>query len=153
MTIRSLRTDAEQQPEFNTIRVTTYHMEIQQRILTFVIRSNWILLITTNLVGFLGTPRDFALGILFGGLIVTVNFHLLARTLRKALTPPHLSPVSNVLAKYYIRFVMSGIIIFILISQQLVNPLGLFIGLSVVVASIMLATMRELKNLIFKEAV
>jgi hypothetical protein len=35
----------------------------------------------------------------------------------------------------------------------MVNPLGLFVGLSVVVASIMLATARELKRLIFKEAV
>jgi hypothetical protein len=34
-----------------------------------------------------------------------------------------------------------------------VNPIGLFIGLSVVVASITLATMVELKKLFFKEAV
>jgi hypothetical protein len=34
-----------------------------------------------------------------------------------------------------------------------VNPVGLVLGLSVVVASIILATLREAKNLIFKEAV
>jgi hypothetical protein len=34
-----------------------------------------------------------------------------------------------------------------------VNPIGLFVGLSVVVASIMLATLLEIKNLFFKEAV
>jgi hypothetical protein len=34
-----------------------------------------------------------------------------------------------------------------------VHPVGLVIGLSVVVMSILLATMRELKKLIFKEAV
>jgi hypothetical protein len=37
--------------------------------------------------------------------------------------------------------------------MQIVNPLGLFIGLSVVVASITLATLLEIKHLIFKEAV
>jgi hypothetical protein len=47
---------------------------------------------------------------------------------------------------------VSGFIIFILIAGHYVNPVGLVIGLSVVVASIMLATLRELKNLIFKEA-
>jgi len=34
-----------------------------------------------------------------------------------------------------------------------VNPLGLVIGLSVVVVSIILATIREVKKIIFKEAV
>ena len=55
--------------------------------------------------------------------------------------------------KYYIRFIISGVIIFLLIRQQVVNPVGLFIGLSVVVASITLATMVEIKHIIFKEAV
>jgi hypothetical protein len=40
-----------------------------------------------------------------------------------------------------------------LIRQHIVNPLGLFIGLSVVVASMMLATAMEIKRLVGKEAV
>ncbi len=93
------------------------------------------------------------LGIIAGGLIVTVNFHLLYRTLKKSLTPPHLASPNVVLIKYYIRFFISGLIILLLIAGGYVNPLGLFIGLSVVVASIMLATLYEVKNNIFKEAV
>jgi hypothetical protein len=57
-----------------------------------------------------------------------------------------------IIAKYYVRFIASGVIIFFLISGHYVDPLGLFVGLSVVVASIVVATVRELKNLIFKEA-
>ena len=98
-------------------------------------------------------PADFAMGILFGGLLVTANFHLLARTLKKALTPPHLTSHNVVIAKYFIRFIASGFIIFVLIAGHFVNPLGLVIGLSIVVFSIMLATLREFKKLIFKEAV
>ncbi len=98
-------------------------------------------------------PLDFAKGIVFGGLIVTVNFHLLYRTLKKSLTPPHLSSHRVVLAKYYIRFTVTAFIIFILISQHYVDPLGLFIGLSVVVLSIMIATLFELKKLLLKEAI
>jgi hypothetical protein len=81
--------------------------------------------------------------------LVTVNFHLLARTLRKALTPPHLASHHVVLAKYYVRFLISGCIIFVLIAGGFVDPLGLVIGLSVVVASIILATMREVKKILF----
>ena len=87
-----------------------------------------------------------------GGLLVTANFHLLYRTLKKALTPPHVASHNVVLVKYYIRFIASGLIIFVLIAGHFVNPLGLVIGLSVVVASIILATIYELKKLIFKEA-
>jgi hypothetical protein len=128
-------------------------MDIQQRILSFVTRTNWILFVAASLAGIILAPPAFARGIFFGGLLVTVNFHLLARTLRKAFTPPQLASPNAVLAKYYIRFIASGFIIFILIAGRLVNPVGLVLGLSVVVASIILVTLREAKNLIFKEAV
>ena len=128
-------------------------MEIQQRILTFVKRANWAIFTVASLSGLLFAPLAFALGILFGGLIVIVNFHLLARTLKKALAPPHLASPNVVLTKYYLRFIASGFLIFVLIAGRVVHPVGLILGLSVVVASIMLATLCELKHLIFKEAV
>ena len=118
----------------------------------FVTRANWILLFAASILGFALLPPDVAQGILFGGLIVTINFHLLSRTLKTALTPPHLASLSAVLAKYYLRFIVSGFIIFVLISGHYVDPLGLFIGLSVVVVSITIATTCELKHHIFKEA-
>lgn len=129
------------------------NVNIQQRLLTFVTRSNWVLLASVSLLGLVAASPAFARGMIFGGLIVTINFHLLAKTLKKALRPRSLSSPNVILIKYYIRFVISGVIIFFLIRQQVVNPIGLFIGLSVVVASITLATMIEVKKLIFKEAV
>jgi len=127
-------------------------VEIQQRLLKFVTHSNWILFSVASIIGLILLPPDFTRGIIFGGLIVTVNFHLLYRTLKKAFRPSRLSSYRVVLAKYYIRFLISGFIIFVLISGHYVDPLGLFIGLSVVVASIMIATMCELTKHIFKEA-
>jgi hypothetical protein len=127
-------------------------VEIQTRILTFITRANWVIFLGASLVGFVLAPPDFARGIFFGGLLVTLNFHMLAKTLKKALTPPHLASHNLVLAKYYLRFMLSGFIIFVLIAWRVVNPLGLIIGLSVVVASIILATLREVKELILKEA-
>lgn len=100
----------------------------------------------------LATPA-FTKGIIFGGLIVTVNFHLLARTLKQSLKPPHLASPNVIIAKYYIRFIVSGIIIFFLITRQVVNPLGLVVGLSIVVASMMSAAVLEIKKLKIKEAV
>ena len=128
-------------------------MDTQERILSFVTRTNWILFSSASVVGLITAPPEFARGIIFGGMLVTLNFHLLAKTLKKALTPSRLASPNAVLAKYYIRFIASGFIIFVLIAGHFVNPVGLVLGLSVVVASIILATLREVKKLIFKEAV
>lgn len=128
-------------------------MEIQQRIIHFVTRANWILSAVVSILGFILSPLDVAYGILFGGLLVTINFHLLAKTLKNALTPPHLASHNMILAKYYLRFLASGFIIFVLIAGHIVHPVGLVIGLSLVVFSIILATICEVKKLIFKEAI
>jgi len=128
-------------------------MSIQQRLLKFIVRANWILLLLAAGAGHFTASPEVTLGVIAGGLIVTINFHLLYRTLKKSLTPPHLASPNVVLVKYYIRFIISGLIILLLIAGGYVNPLGLIIGLSVVVASILLATLCEVKNNIFKEAV
>jgi hypothetical protein len=130
------------------------NLEIQQRVLNFVTRTNWLLFAAVSVGGLLLTTSEMFLGIISGGLIVTVNFHLLSRTLKKSLTPPFIQSHNVILAKYYLRFIVSGVIIFILIAGHFVHPLGLFIGLSVVVASIMTATVREITKLLFcKEAI
>ncbi len=128
-------------------------MVIEQRLIKFITITNWILFSIVSIVGFLITTPNFAKGIIFGGLIVTINFHMLSRTLKKAFRPPHLASHNVILGKYYLRFIVSGFIIFVLISKHYVDPIGLFIGLSVVVASIMLATICEVKKLFFKEAI
>jgi hypothetical protein len=128
-------------------------VESQKRILNFVTRANWLLFVITSAVGFIMFTPVFAGGIFCGGLIVTLNFHMLARTLRSALAPPHLSSHNVIIAKYYLRFIASGFIIFVLIAGRIVHPVGLVIGLSIVVLSIMLASVLEVKKLIFKEAV
>jgi hypothetical protein len=128
-------------------------VEAQQRIVNFITRANWFYLAMAVTASLLFAPGDVARGIIAGGLIVTVNFHLLSRTLRKSLTPPHLSSHHSVFAKYYLRFFISMILIFLLIWQKWVNPLGLIVGLSVVVTSIISATFLEIKRLFCKEAV
>jgi len=126
---------------------------IEQRLIKFITITNWILFSIVSIAGFLFTTPNFAKGIIFGGLIVTINFHMLYRTLKKAFRPPHLASHNVILGKYYLRFIVSGFIIFVLISKHYVNPIGLFIGLSIVVASIMLATICEVKKLFFEEAI
>jgi len=127
-------------------------VHIERKLLRFITLTNWILFCAVTVCGFIFAPGRFAWGILAGGLIVTINFHMLYRSLRQALTPPHLSNTRVVLGKYYIRFFASAVIIFVLIADHYVHPLGLIIGLSVVVTSICIATLNEIGKIIFKEA-
>lgn len=127
-------------------------MNSQQRILRFVTYSNWLLLVLASSAGFIYFPLDVAAGVAGGGIIVTVNFHLLAKTLKKALKPPHTTSIKGVLIKYYIRFIITGIVIFLLMMTHRVDPIGLIAGLSVVVASMFLATANEVRQLLCKEA-
>lgn len=127
-------------------------MNTQKRIIKFVTCSNWLLLVSATAVGFFHFSTQVGLGIAAGGLIVTVNFHLLARTLRRALTPPHIASVRVVIAKYYFRFLITAITIYMLMISKQVDPMGLIAGLSIVVASMMFATLNEVRQLITKEA-
>lgn len=128
-------------------------MRIERRLLRFITWTNWILFSVVTISGFVLAPGRFAWGIVAGGLIVTINFHLLYRSLKRSLMPPYIADTRAVLGKYYLRFLASAVIIFILIADDMVNPLGLIIGLSVVVTSIFIATFNEIRRIIFKEAV
>jgi len=128
-------------------------MAIQERILKFITCSNWVVLLTASISAGIIAKFDFTMGIIAGGLIVTINFHLMYRTFNKVFNRPRLPSVKAIIAKHYLRFLLSVVLIFVLISKHLVDPGGLLIGLSVVVVSIQIAALYELKNIIFKEAI
>lgn len=133
-------------------------MQDLTKVVDLVTKCNWLLLILVAMVSLMITATSFYLGVVAGGLIVAINFHLLKRTIEKDIRPDKVmekgrSLTGRVLIKYYIRFVVSGILIFLLISNHLVHPLGLLTGLSVVVASVFLVTVLVVTRLYFKEAV
>lgn len=133
-------------------------MQDIQKIVDFVTKANWLILFVGGGIAAMAAPNKVALGVILGGLIVAINFHLLKNTLKNMINPEVISVkgrsvISNVLMKYYFRFVISAAIIFVLISNHIVHPLGLLAGLSVVVASIFMATALEIKKILFKEAV
>ncbi|MDY6831908.1 MAG: ATP synthase subunit I [Thermodesulfobacteriota bacterium] len=129
------------------------NVSIEQHILNFVTRSNWTLFFCLAVPGAIYLDPMFVSGFICGALIVTINFHLLVRTLKNAFVPDRVVSRNTILAKYYLRFFVTGLLLFVLIAGRLVDPLGLIIGLSVVVISLFLATLVAIKKLIFKEAI
>jgi hypothetical protein len=95
-------------------------------------------------------PPLFAFGVAMGGLIVLVNFHLLYLILKKALIPDHLASPKSVIFKYYLRLLGTGLILYFLIAKRLVDPLGLVVGLSVVVINLTFLGCNEMRKILFK---
>lgn len=108
--------------------------------------TNWIILAT--LVGsslLLNTTR-LSLGILCGGFISVVNFHWLYRNLMSVFTKHPDRAKKTVLIHYYIRLAVTAFILFWVISGNLVDIIGLVIGLSVVSLNIILTTILVLSK-------
>ncbi len=125
----------------------------EERLLKIIVFSNWILLVVLTVGGCLLKTWDFGWGVLAGGLIISINFHFLYRTLKKSLDPSKLSGPGIILGKYYIRFLINALIIFVLISERYVDPLGLILGLSIVVVSLLVGLAYEVKVNFFRGVV
>ncbi len=78
----------------------------------------------------------FALSVAIGGLIALANFKMLERTLCRALLGQRRRAVGAVLAKYYLRFGLTALVLLVLVRQHWAEPIGLLVGLSVVVVAI-----------------
>lgn len=114
---------------------------------------NWFLLLLLGSFSSLFMPISFSLGVLAGGLIVTVGFHSLQRILERSLNSSMLLGGKLVFAKYYLRLIIMGLIICVLISTHSVDALGLLVGLSIVVINLMFIAFNELAKIIFKQGV
>ena len=98
--------------------------------------TNWLVLLLLVAAAAPFMTVKFTFGIAAGGLISIVNYHWLKRSLRHAFLGPCINPRSAVMVRYYLRFVLTGVALYILISRYLVDVIGLLIGLSVVVINI-----------------
>ncbi|HZE21515.1 MAG TPA: ATP synthase subunit I [Desulfobaccales bacterium] len=121
--------------------------------------ANWLVLAVLVLAGFIWRGREFALGILVGGLVMVVNFHLLHHALRGtfeqlAQRPKEAAGQARAFfaARQMLRFLALVLIIFLLVGHGLVDVLGLVVGLSTVVLTLILAALHEVIKLKNKEA-
>jgi len=100
--------------------------------------ANWIVLAVIFIISWIFTPFDFYLGVLLGGFISILNFYWMERGLRGIFSNNASNAKSGVMIKYYIRLVLTAIVLYFLIANATVNVVGLLIGLSVVVINIII---------------
>jgi hypothetical protein len=103
--------------------------------------TNWILLAAMAFSGFVLTATRFSLGIVFGGLLSVINFHWLCRDLSNLFTKNPTGAKKGILLRYALRLGMNALLLFWMISDDVVDIIGLLIGLSVVPLNIILTTL------------
>ena len=122
--------------------------------------ANWLVLAVLTGAGGLWQGKEFALGILVGGLVAVINFHLLHQALRgmaqRATAGSGIE--AAITAKSYfasrrlLRFFALVLVIYLLVRHGWVNIFGLLVGLSTVVLTLMLVAIIEGIKLTHKEA-
>ena len=95
-----------------------------------------MLLILAFLCFFL-CESSLTFGVILGGLISIANFSFLQRTIRNGLADESglRAKKAVLLLKSFLRLLVLGIVIYILIARGLVNPVGFTIGFSTIVVS------------------
>ncbi|MGE5838593.1 MAG: ATP synthase subunit I [Deltaproteobacteria bacterium] len=99
---------------------------------------NWVVLLCFSSVSYFSMGPVWTLGVLLGGLIAIANFTVLQRTVRRAFSPEgiHQGARFSIVGKYYLRLLALGVILYVLIRRGWIDPLGLAVGLSTVLLSI-----------------
>ena len=116
-------------------------------------RANWFVLGLLSLTGLLMINPFFSLSILMGGLIIIANFNLLHRSiLRCTMDAQGSRSPGGILARYYLRILGTGLVIALLLMKGWVVPVGLVVGLSTVMLTMVACGLYIIKRAWIEEA-
>ena len=117
-------------------------------------KLNWFTLLALGIISYFLMRHSFTTGIILGGLIIIANFHVFQHTFLSVFSPEGVMKTTkvSVIVKFYFRLLVLGIIIYFLITRGGVDPVGLTIGLSTVVISIVSFGIKRAFKMYSREA-
>lgn len=86
----------------------------------------------------------FTLGLALGGLISVVNYYWLNHDLRQVFKSLNGRAQMRIMFKYYIRFGVTAVVLYFIISSGITDIFGLLIGLSVVIVNMVFTVVTAL---------
>jgi hypothetical protein len=96
------------------------------------------------LISLFWQSMSVTLGVVAGGLVVILNFGWMGRSLLKVISSPEAYSPRGFKRNYFFRLLVVGCAIYLLLIRGEVQPLALVVGLSVVVVSLLLTTLKRL---------
>lgn len=113
--------------------------DLSERLLQRIEVASAVLLIVLTLGAAWWFSWNAAWGVFLGGGIVIVSFQILKWQLRRSLQKPGRLPSrAAVFLSYYVRFLATLFVVFLVLYHGLASPIPILIGLSVMVLSIVL---------------
>ncbi len=110
-----------------------------ERLLQRIELASAILLLAFTAAALVWCSWKCASGVLLGGGIVIISFQTLKWQLRRALQRPGRLPgKAGLFVSYYLRFLATLVLIFLVMYLGLATPFAFLVGLSVMVLSIVL---------------
>ena len=104
-----------------------------------LIKRNWITLLILSSVSYFFFSSALTFGVIAGGFTVIINLHFFQNTIRGAFSIGNEVSIrkSLLLIKGFLRLTALGIFLYFFVVYLWVDPIGLAIGLSTVVISIL----------------
>jgi len=115
--------------------------------------ANWIILAILFIPSLIFASQKFYLGVLLGGFISILNFHGMVFGLRGLFKNLSGNVKQPTMIKYYIRLIITGVVLYLLIVTRTVDIFGLMLGLSVVVINMVFTMITALAKKNFIEEV
>ncbi len=103
-------------------------------------RRNWIIFAALLALSALWQSLPFTLGVAGGAMISIISYRRLHRSLRRTIADPERASAKGFQVQYILRLAAIGFIIYVLLDRVGVDPLGLVLGLSVVMINILWTT-------------
>ena len=116
---------------------------------------NWVVLLMLSSFGYFLMSPFWTAGVLSGGLLAIANFGVLQQTVRRAFSSEgiHQGARFSIVGKYYLRLLALGVILYLLITRGWIDPVGLVVGLSTVMVSIIALAIHMVLRTRTKEAI
>jgi hypothetical protein len=116
---------------------------------------NWFSLFIMSLISFFFMSRSLTLGIIMGGFIVIANFWVFQRSIRRGFRSEGTMRTTSflVVTKFFLRLSVLAIIIALSVKCRWIDPVGLALGLSTVVISIVSFGIRRALRSVRGEAI
>jgi hypothetical protein len=106
-------------------------------------RRNWLILGILVVASLPFANWPVTVGILAGGLVANAGFAWLHRSLKRLLAEPGQGARARYQFGYLIRLLALAIVLAVLIAVVKIHPVGLAIGLSVVVVNLLWLTLQR----------
>ncbi|PLX97971.1 MAG: hypothetical protein C0623_14145 [Desulfuromonas sp.] len=107
-------------------------------------RRNWLILGVALLMALVFGSQPMTKGILAGGLISIASFYWLNRSLKKLLGPTATGSKFLMQILSMLKLVIIALILLLLIMNYDIDPIGILIGLSIIVANVFVVVIKSL---------